>query len=33
MEQEPPKFLQVGDKLELAIDNLGKQNYEIIEDK
>ena len=33
MEQKPPKFLQVGDKLELTIDNLGKQNYEIIEDK
>ena len=33
MEQKPPRFLQVGDKLELSIDNLGKQKYEIIEDE
>ena len=32
MEQKPQQFLQVGDKLNLKVDNLGEQNYEVIED-
>ena len=32
MEQKPQRFLQEGDKLSLKIDNLGEQNYEIVED-
>ena len=32
MEQKPQQVLQVGDKLSLKIDNLGEQNYEIVED-
>ena len=30
MEQKPQKFLQVGDKLHLKVDNLGEQKYDII---
>ena len=30
MEQKPQKFLQVGDKLHLNIDNLGEQKYDVI---
>ena len=32
MEQKPQKFLQIGDKLNLKVDHLGEQNYEIMED-
>ena len=32
MEQKPQKFLQIGDKLNLKVDHLGEQNYEIVED-
>lgn len=32
MEQKPQQFLQVGDKLSLKVENLGEQNYEIVED-
>ena len=31
MEQTPQKFLQVGDKLHLKVDQLGEQKYEIME--
>ena len=30
MEQKPQKFLQVGDKLHLKVDQLGEQSYKII---
>ena len=30
MEQKPQKFLQVGDRLHLKVDNLGEQKYDIV---
>ena len=33
MEQKPQKFLQVGDKIELKVDHLGKQSYKIVDDE
>ncbi len=32
MEQNPQKFLKIGDKLNLKVDYLGEQKYEIVED-
>lgn len=32
MEQDPQKFLQIGDKLNVKVDHLGEQKYEIIKD-
>ena len=33
MEQRPQKFLQIGDKLDLKVDQLGEQSYKIIGDE
>ena len=33
MEQNPQKFLQVGDELHLKVDHLGEQSYKIVEDE
>ena len=31
MEMDVPKFLQVGDKLNLKVDQLGEQNHIVVE--
>ena len=32
MEQNPPKFLKIGDKISLKVDFLGQQNQTVISD-
>ena len=32
MEMDMPKFLQVGDKLNLKVDHLGEQNHIVLEE-
>ena len=32
MEMDMPKFLQVGDKLNLKVDHLGEQNHVVVEE-